>query len=336
MLDRLATLRIAVVGDFFLDKYLDIDGRRTEKSIETGLDAYQVTRVRSSPGAGGTVTSNLAALGVGRIFALTVIGVDGEGFELKRELSRRGIDLSYVIESPDRITPAYTKPMLGDAGPMVRELNRLDIKNRSPMPSMLVREISWRLDALMDQADAVVIADQVSEPECGVITLAIRERLAELAARVPEMPVLADSRKQIGMFRNVIAKPNLAECLRAAGLALEDSPKLDHVCRAAKQLSARTARPVYCTLGQQGILYVDQAHSVHVRAYEVEGETDIVGAGDSSTAGIVCALCAGAQPAEAAALGNLVASITITQIGTTGCATPEQVVARWRELGGVS
>ena len=77
IVERLPRLSVAVVGDFFLDKYLDIDGRLTEKSLETGLDAYQVSGVRCSPGAGGTVTNNLSALGVGRIVALTVIGVDG-------------------------------------------------------------------------------------------------------------------------------------------------------------------------------------------------------------------------------------------------------------------
>ena len=35
---------------------------------------------------------------------------------------------------------------------------------------------------------------------------------------------------------------------------------------------------------------------------------------------------------QAAAFGNLVASITIQQIGVTGTATPEQVRARWREV----
>jgi hypothetical protein len=34
----------------------------------------------------------------------------------------------------------------------------------------------------------------------------------------------------------------------------------------------------------------------------------------------------------AAAFGNLVASITIRQLGTTGTATPAQVRHRWREV----
>ena len=37
-----------------------------------------------TPGAGGTVANNLAALGVGRVAVLGVIGDDGFGFELAR------------------------------------------------------------------------------------------------------------------------------------------------------------------------------------------------------------------------------------------------------------
>jgi len=66
-----------------------------------------------------------------------------------------------------------------------------------------------------------------------------------------------------------------------------------------------------------------------VAACPVSGPIDIVGAGDAATSGIVAALLAGATDFEAAALGNLVASITIQQLGTTGTATPQQVRERW-------
>jgi sugar/nucleoside kinase (ribokinase family) len=68
-----------------------------------------------------------------------------------------------------------------------------------------------------------------------------------------------------------------------------------------------------------------QAEPVEVPAYPVRGPIDTVGAGDSSSAAMACALASGANLVEAAAFGNLVASITIQQIGTTGTATPEQV-----------
>src|SRR5919206_3757221 len=77
---------VGVLGDLFLDRYLDIDAGLNEPSVETGLTAYQVVRVRSYPGAAGTVINNLAALGVGRIYPIAYIGDDGEGHELRQAL----------------------------------------------------------------------------------------------------------------------------------------------------------------------------------------------------------------------------------------------------------
>jgi sugar/nucleoside kinase (ribokinase family) len=68
-----------------------------------------------------------------------------------------------------------------------------------------------------------------------------------------------------------------------------------------------------------------------VPAVPVKGEIDIVGAGDSTSAGTVSALCSGANLVEAAQVGQLVASITVQQIGTTGVATREQVLRRLHE-----
>ena len=76
ILSGLKRTRVLVIGDYFMDKYLEIDRSLAEVSLETGLVAHQVYAVRSSPGAAGTVVSNLRALGVG-IVALGVIGDDG-------------------------------------------------------------------------------------------------------------------------------------------------------------------------------------------------------------------------------------------------------------------
>ena len=117
ILSRLPSLTIGVLGDLFLDRYLDLDAALTEKSIETGLDAYQVVRVRSQPGAAGTVVNNLAALGVGRVYPISVIGDDGEGYELRQVLKRMpSVEVGGIVDRPDRRTPTYTKPMLFDGG----------------------------------------------------------------------------------------------------------------------------------------------------------------------------------------------------------------------------
>src|SRR5256886_10722281 len=94
ILERIPALTVGVLGDLFLDRYLDIDATLTEPSIETGLDAYQVVRVRNCPGAAGTVVSNLAALGVKDVIPISVVGDDGEWYELSLALDDMGASVT--------------------------------------------------------------------------------------------------------------------------------------------------------------------------------------------------------------------------------------------------
>src|SRR5262245_45421035 len=179
-----------VLGDLFRDRYLDIGAALNEPSVETGLTAYQVTRVRSYPGAAGTVINNLAALGVGRIYPIAFIGDDGEGYELRQALKLLpAVEHGGIMFAPDRRTPTYTKPMLGK-----KELNRLDIKNRTPTRDSVQEMIIELLEEAWPQLDALIVLDQVSEEDCGVVTRRVRDRLATLAAADPAKFVLADSR----------------------------------------------------------------------------------------------------------------------------------------------
>jgi rfaE bifunctional protein kinase chain/domain len=331
LLDRYPKTHILVVGDYFLDHYLILDRRLSEVSLETGLEAYQVVDVRPSPGAAGTVTSNLRALDV-QVTALGVIGRDGMAYELLRGLRQRGVNVEPLIQVEDRFTPTYTKPMLCEADGRVHELERMDIKNRRPLAPELEDELIEHLEQWIERVDGVIVADQVPERNCGAITDRVRAALSELARAYPDKPIAVDSRERIGEFRQLIVKPNARE----ATLAISPGQAKDEIDRAtaercAQELYRRNGRPVFLTVGAAGIVVVNAGGATPVPGVRVSGPIDIVGAGDSTMAGIVSALCCGATPVEAATVGNLVASITIQQIGTTGTATREQVMDRLKE-----
>jgi bifunctional ADP-heptose synthase (sugar kinase/adenylyltransferase) len=285
-----------------------------------------VVNVRPSPGAAGTVINNLVALGVGRVVPVSVIGHDGEGRELLQALeAMERVDLSGVIERRDRRTPTYTKPMLMVPGEPARELNRLDVHNRTPTPAEVEDRIVELLSQVCQTVEALVILDQVSLPDCGVVTAKVRERLA--AMQNSRAAMLADSRERIGLFRNVNLKPNVRECRRATGIEDERG--------AVQELARRAGATVFCTRGEAGIL-VQAAHSAEeAPGYPVSGPVDPVGAGDSTSAGIACALAAGMNPLKAAAFGCLVASVTVAKLGTTGTATPDELRARWAQVSSV-
>ncbi|MBX3414120.1 MAG: hypothetical protein KF708_15640 [Pirellulales bacterium] len=330
LLGKFAGLRIGLVGDLFLDRYLDIDPELAELSIETGLEAYQVTRIRNNPGALGTVMNNLTALGVGQLVPVTVLGDDGQAYDLFQALAAMPVDRSHILQDPTRMTPTYTKPMRRNSHGEWVELNRLDLRNRVPLAPHVEDQLMEHVTQVFEATDGLIVLDQVNEEGWGVIGPRVREHLAMLADRQPEKLMFVDSRAFIHKFTRGTLKPNLNECLRALGRAASEDPQVGRA--AAVELSQKTGLRMFCTLGERGMLVVrPHADPVEVPAVEVAGPIDIVGAGDSATSGIVASLLSGADEIEAATVGNLVASITIQQLGTTGTASPEQVVARCRE-----
>jgi len=327
LLAQFLDTHILVVGDFFLDLYLDLDRALSETSLETGLEAYQVYRVRSSPGAAGTVVCNLAALGAGSLSAVGFTGDDGESYDLRQDLAALGCNTDHLHCAPDRMTPTYLKPRDKTDPSLAGEHERYDHKNRKTTSAAVALAIVASLDILIPQVDAVIVLDQVEEEDCGVVTTTVRKVLAERAGRYRDVVFWADSRRRIREFRSVTIKPNQFEVVGRENPPPGETVPLEDLAQAVKDLRDRTGAPVFVTRGQEGMVLSDPELTI-VPGVQLEGPTDPTGAGDSATAGAVLALAVNAAPAEAALIGNLVASITVQQLATTGTARPDELLPR--------
>jgi rfaE bifunctional protein kinase chain/domain len=318
-------LSIAVIGDFCLDRYLEIDPSRQEKSLETGLAVHNVVKVRPQPGGAGTVLNNLAALGVGKIFPVGFAGEDGEGYELRRALSALpGVSLDHFLQTRERHTFTYCKPLVMDAGKAPRELNRLDQKNWMPTPASVVGQLRAAVFQLALEVDAFAILSQVDEPETGVCTREVLAAIKEIAEAKPERVIVADSRHSLRGFPPVIFKMNAGELARLMDIARLTN--LQSILLAAGTLARRNSRPVFVTLAERGMIGASSdGESEHISALPLRGEIDIVGAGDAVLANLVASLASRASMREALELANAVASVVIHQLGTTGTASVQQL-----------
>ncbi|HID21278.1 MAG TPA: carbohydrate kinase, partial [Planctomycetaceae bacterium] len=266
------------------------------------------------------------------LYAIGIIGTDGEGFDLREALVRVGCSTERLTESDAVRTPTYLKPRDVTDPTLAGEHNRYDTKNRQPTPDPLIEQVLNALDRLLPHLDALIISDQVEEDDCGVVTAHVRAALAERAAEWPNVLFWADSRRRIRLFRNVTIKPNQFEAVGQTVQTPDAEIDLETLQRALPALRQAADAPVFLTLAARGML-VSDPEPTHVPTVRLEGPTDPTGAGDSATAGCVLALTSGASPAEAALVGNLVASITVQQLATTGTASPDQLVDRltlWR------
>lgn len=323
------TVKVAVAGDFCLDKYLYIDGRRDEISLETGKTAYQVTQRALYPGAAGTIANNLSALGV-KVICTGLMGEDGEGWELERCLHAIHTDTRYMIKSSQIYTSTYTKPMYdnGSAGPLT-ELNRLDLRNYGETPSHLQEQFAENIKKVISQCDAMIVCDQFIERNCSAVTDFIRETLCRIADEYPDKPILADSRGFIHEFRGVTIKCNNIEAARAFGYSGSDAENESVIHACGSRLTARNGKPAIITCGGEGSwIFMQSSDGItaeRVGSFKVNGPIDICGAGDSFNAGYILGSSLGLAPSECLLVANAVASITIQQIGVTGTATIKQV-----------
>ncbi len=334
MVHAFPSAKIGVLGDFFLDHYLEVEPTLAEPSVETGKVAHQVAGQRSSAGAAGTVVNNLAALGVKNLFAFGAIGDDGYGWQLQRALQDQGCQTEGLVASSEIMTPVYMKPVDRGQQGLEAEHSRYDIRNREPTPADVIAQVLANAEGKLAELDALIVVDQIKDEWCATVTPVVRDWLNRQTRPISKTILWADSRFHITDFHGVWIKPNQFEAVGQVPQGPDDQVDGQALADALLRLRENNGAPVTVTLGGQGLWISDTAPR-HLPAFPVEGPIDTTGAGDSLTAGMVAALCTGATQEEAGWMGNLVASITIEQLGTTGTASPDQVLERlaeWRSI----
>jgi rfaE bifunctional protein kinase chain/domain len=336
IVDQYPALRVAVLGDFCLDRYLEIDPAKSEVSLETALPVHNVVNVRAQPGGAGTIVNNLAALGIGAIYPIGFAGQDGDGFDLWHALDRRaGVRLGFFVRTAQRRTFTYCKPLLMAPGKLPLELNRIDFKNWTPTPALLQGLLLDRLVRAAKLVDAIIVLDQADLPETGVVTKRILAAIEELVIKAnPELLILADSRRGLRGFPPLVFKMNAAELSAfgrpSAGTGPE--PDLDKVADVALGIAQQNRRAVFVTLAEHGIIAAAPGGETdYVPALPVRGEIDIVGAGDAVSANLTAAMAADATMRESIELAAAAASVVIHKLGTTGTATVCELEEKLRQ-----
>jgi len=296
--------------------------RLSELSRETPHHMLPIVEERMSPGGGGNVTANMAALKPSKIHVVGVIGDDWRGKELSKLLDALGIDVSHLLTTAGRFTNTFCKPLRTGYSHVVYEDPRLDFFNNSPHEKETEDRLIAALTKLAPQIDVLCVSDQ--QPY-GTITERVREYILQLAAE--GLTVIADSRERINLYNRGIIKPNEIEGAKASGVC--DAAGIDDFYEAALQLAQ--GREVIMTIGAEGSLYAADGELVHIPANAVGGEIDIVGAGDTFLSGFALAIAAGANRLEAAKIAGLCSEVTIQKIGTTGTASAKEVQARYMQ-----
>ncbi len=94
ILARYSHIRIAVLGDLMVDRFIYGDAERL--SPEAPVPVVRLRYRTSQPGGAANVASNVASLG-GEVSVFGAVGADEAGAEIKSLLESQGADLRGIV-----------------------------------------------------------------------------------------------------------------------------------------------------------------------------------------------------------------------------------------------
>jgi rfaE bifunctional protein kinase chain/domain len=321
IIDKIKSVRIAIIGDFCLDAYWFVDESASEISIETGHPTQPVRQQKYSLGGAGNVANNLAAMGVMNTMAYGVTGNDPFGVEMISIMKKAGISTDRIlVQNENWSTHIYIKPYVGE-----NEKGRIDFGNFNSLSDKTADLLIESLKKDIGKIDLIIINEQVLS---GIHSGYFKKRLIETIAHFPGKIFIADSRHFTDYYEGAYRKMNDTEASSLCGVKRDpvEVINLDDIRSAAQKLRERYKKPLFITRGSRGSLVAGENGIKEIPGLLILSKTDTVGAGDSYLAGAAAALAAGYPLETAAELGTFVAGVTVRKLFQTGTATPEEIL----------
>lgn len=305
-----ANLRILVIGDIMLDRY--IHGEVERISPEAPVPVIRHAQRYDRAGGAANVAMNLVGLGCQAVLA-GFWGDDSEQAALSAILERAGVDTVGVVTSS---LPTISKTRIVGRQ---QQLLRLDIESRDLPPEAEMARLIERSTALVDKVHAIVLSDYAK----GALSAPLCEAVIK-AARARGVPVLVDPKTpDLGKYAGATTVcPNLGELALATGIP---SHQTEALLDAGQRLIERhNLGFLTVTMSEKGIAVLWPGRRFHspARAREV---FDVSGAGDTVIATLAACLAGGLQIESAVELANLAAGIVVGKMGTVPIAQHELI-----------
>jgi D-beta-D-heptose 7-phosphate kinase/D-beta-D-heptose 1-phosphate adenosyltransferase len=313
LLKQIAKLRILVVGDVMLDRY--IWGNATRLSPEAPVPVVNVDHETTTAGGAGNVALNLVALGA----SCTVAGYFGEddiGATLREKLEGNGI---LTLSTPGTGQTIVKTRVMVDR----HQVCRIDRESPPAAYHLTPFQAETLLAGPIADCDAVIISDYAK----GILNNEVIARVAKLARAAGKFIALDPKPRRHLVFKGLdLITPNKREALQLAGIKiLPHTPFPDaEVCAKLHKLYA--TEHLVITLGEDGMLLSENGRVKKIIPTAAREVFDVSGAGDTSLAALVLALTAGAKLEEAAHFSNAAAGVVVGKIGTA-TVTPAELAA---------
>lgn len=344
LLPQFRGVRLAVLGDLMLDRYLWGDAHRL--SPEVPVPVVDFVSQTDCLGGAGNVAANLAALGA-RVQAFGVVGGrnipakktgdDEAGTALRACLRQAMIADGGVLADPQRITTVKTRVIARH-----QQIVRIDHEQRDALTTQAEEKLFRLVVSSLRSVDALLISDY----DKGLITESLAERILHACNKL-KVPVFVKPRKS-RLFAYPGARVivcNTEEASFYVTRSLSDEKSVEEAGRALLVHFGCSAMVI--TRGKRGMsVFQDNSPKhVHIPATSFEvtyarvGQPgvergtagrqvfDVTGAGDTVLSVLALAIAAGASLPEAAYLANTAAGVVVGKLGTASVSPAELAAA---------
>jgi D-glycero-beta-D-manno-heptose-7-phosphate kinase len=307
---RFPSSRVLVVGDVMLDRFLF--GRVSRISPEAPVPVVVHDHDEFRLGGSANVAHNIVALG-GAVTLVGAVGDDEDARMLGAELSARGLSAAALVTVPHRRTTTKVRVVTSRN----QQVARIDYETDGDLGTAAEDAVMAVIDQHLEGAQVLLVSDY----QKGVIT---RRVMAHLVACAHDrgVPLLVDPKvPHLDFYRGAtLVTPNHIEAEAASAKRIRT---VDDAREAARVIVSRAGvEGVLITLGERGmwLSHGGADGSLPATAREV---SDVTGAGDTVIATLALALAAGAQSAEAAALANEAAGVSVGKFGAATVSADE-------------
>jgi rfaE bifunctional protein kinase chain/domain len=340
LLPAFRKVRVAVLGDLMLDRYLWGDAHRL--SPEAAVPVVDFVSQSDFPGGAGNVAANLAALGAhvqvfgvlgGRRLSSHKVVDDESAAALRAGLRRAHISERTVLADPQRITTVKTRVIARH-----QQIVRIDHERSDALSPQSEEKLFRLLVASLKATDALLISDY----DKGLIGEAFAERVLHACHKFKVPVFVKPKTSRLYAYRGARAIVcNAKEAGVYATLILSDEKSVEEAGRAL--LARFGSAAIVITRGEKGMSVFEESPPRHVHipatSFEVtyarvgksavEHKTsgqqvfDVTGAGDTVLSVLSVAVAAGASLPEAALLANAAAGIVVRKLGTASVSPAE-------------
>ncbi len=321
--------KIMVIGDIMLDRH--IQGNVTRISPEAPVPVVLEEKSFYTPGGAANVSNNLRSLGA-KVLQIGRTGNDFEGKILKRELKRKGIDLSGIFV--DSKAPTITKTRVIALHQQVVRIDRE--KTNVKIDKKIFDKICELISSEINSYDGIIISDYGK----GIVTPELLSFVCSLSLKKKKVITVDPKVEHFAYYRNVTGiTPNLKEAenaIRNIKITEKSAQKLaihsdkldsDEMINLAGEelLKYLNLESLLITLGERGMRLFEKGKKVVSIATKAREVFDVTGAGDAVISLFTLSLACGASKRLSAELSNIAAGIVVGKLGSVAV-TKEELI----------